>query len=206
MPVNAPDGADGVSHDAPVVIKVGGGLLATPGALDRVCAALGRLIGLAKVIVIPGGGPFADAVRAADHAHAPGDDAVHWMAVLAMDQYAHLLASRVRGARLVDTPEAARVALRAGAIPVLAPYRWLREADPLPHTWSVTSDSIAAWYAGELGARMLVLLKPVEDDIDRLVDPSFAHVLRAGVETAIVGAAGVQRLESLLSNGAPAAR
>ena len=39
-------------------------------------------------------------------------------------------------------------ALSAGHVPVLAPSRWLREADPLPHAWTVTSDSIAAWVAG----------------------------------------------------------
>ena len=50
--------------------------------------------------------------------------------------------------------------LAAGRVPVIAPYRWLREADPLPHSWDVTSDSIAAWLASALGAARLVLVKP----------------------------------------------
>jgi aspartokinase-like uncharacterized kinase len=29
----------------------------------------------------------------------------------------------------------------------------------LPHSWSVTSDSIAAWIGGEIGAQRLVLAK-----------------------------------------------
>jgi hypothetical protein len=71
-------------------------------------------------------------------------------------------------------------------VAVLAPYRWLREADPLPHTWDVTSDSIAAWIAGQVGAQRLVLVKPpgaIEGD---LVDPYFTRVLPVGVKRLIV--------------------
>ena len=50
--------------------------------------------------------------------------------------------------------------MRRHQIPILAPSRWLRQADPLPHSWDVTSDSIAAWVAGEVGARRLILVKP----------------------------------------------
>ena len=42
----------------------------------------------------------------------------------------------------------------------LVPSRWLSSVDPLPHTWDVTSDSIAAWVAGAVGATRLVLVKP----------------------------------------------
>ena len=61
-------------------------------------------------------------------------------------------------------------------LPVLAPSRWLRDADPLPHSWDVTSDSIAAWVAGEVGARRLVLVKPPGAG-DQAVDPYFHRAL-----------------------------
>src|SRR5438874_12170688 len=94
------------------------------------------------------------------------------MAVLAMDQYAHLIAGKLPDAVIVAEAREIADALSArpvGRVPVLAPYRWLRETDPLPHSWDVTSDSIAAWVAGRVGARRLVLVKP----------PG----LRSGVET-----------------------
>ena len=53
-------------------------------------------------------------------------------------------------------------AVADGRLAVLAPFRWLRAADPLPHGWHVTSDSIAAWVAARLAARRLVLLKSLE--------------------------------------------
>ena len=51
-------------------------------------------------------------------------------------------------------------AWHAGRVPVLAPYQWLRHADPVPHSWDATSDSIAAWIAVTLRATHLVLIKP----------------------------------------------
>ena len=52
-------------------------------------------------MVIPGGGPFADAVREADLRHRLPPSTAHWMAILAMDQYAELLAAVVPGSEIV---------------------------------------------------------------------------------------------------------
>src|SRR5256886_10531167 len=76
----------------------------------------------------------------------------------------HVLAARLPGAVLVEQQAEIAAARQAGRLPVLAPYRWVRAADPLPHTWEITSDSIAAWLAGMLGARRIVLIKPAGGD------------------------------------------
>jgi aspartokinase-like uncharacterized kinase len=174
------------------IVKVGGALLRTPGALDAVVRALESAVarggGLA---VVPGGGPFADAVRDVDAALDMGPDAAHWMAILAMDQHAILIASRTAHARLVEHPAEVTGALVHGRLPVLAPYRWLRARDPLPHSWDVTSDSIAAWVAGELHARRLVLVKPAVAEQATLVDAYFQRALPNGVEVAIADAPGL---------------
>ena len=143
-----------------VVIKVGGALLAHPVHIDAVLAVLDEAAGASRLLIVPGGGPFADAVRDVDRRFALPDDAAHWMAILAMDQYTHLLASRLSGATLAWNPTDIAAALERRRLPVLAPSRWLRDADPLPHSWDVTSDSIAAWVAGAVGATRLVLVKP----------------------------------------------
>jgi hypothetical protein len=181
------------------VIKVGGGLLAHAEHLSAVLAVLAAEAAHARFLIVPGGGPFADAVRTADRQYPLGDDAAHWMAVLAMDQYAHLLATRHPDLTLVDTRAGIDHALRAGRIPVLAPSRWLREADPLPHSWDVTSDSIAAWLAGAVGSPRLVLVKPPGARGDSMVDRHFAHALPNGVTPTIVSADDLARLESILS-------
>ena len=169
------------------VVKVGGALLGRRGALDIGVPVLAAAAARGdSILVVPGGGPFADTVRRIDTEIGLSADAAHWMAILAIDQYAELLASRIAGSRIVRGPGEVAPALMAGELPILAPSGWLRSADPLPHSWEVTSDSIAAWVAGELGATRLILAKAVRVDVSALVDPHFARALPEGVETLIV--------------------
>jgi 5-(aminomethyl)-3-furanmethanol phosphate kinase len=145
------------------VLKVGGSLGRRPAALRRLMAVLGEAARDRILVVVPGGGVFADAVRRADRRFRLDDSASHWMAILAMDQYAHLLAALSPGAHVIPDPDE----VAAGRLNVLAVSAWLRRADPLPHSWAVTSDSIAAWIARRLRARRLVLLKDVDGQFDR---------------------------------------
>ena len=171
-----------------LVVKIGGGLLAQAGRLDDVLAEIALVSKGVPLLVVPGGGPFADAVRDVDKRLQLSDDAAHWMAVLAMDQYAQLIASRLAGGVLVTEPPEIAAVLDGGSIPVLAPYRWLHRADPLPHSWEVTSDSIAAWVAGQVGARRLVLVKPAQAAGGNLLDAYFRQALPGGIESEIVTA------------------
>lgn len=101
------------------------------------------------VLVVPGGGPFAERVRK----YGVGGSAAHWMAIAAMEQYGHYLSS-------FGLPVTAKLIPPAHPV-VFLPYTLLRKSDPLPHTWEVTSDTIAAWCA-HLLRLPLVLLKSVE--------------------------------------------
>jgi aspartokinase-like uncharacterized kinase len=171
-----------------LVVKIGGGLLAQTECFGAVLSAVADAARERRVLVVPGGGPFADAVRAVDSRLRLSDDTAHWMAVLAMDQYAHLIAARLAGGALVANSRDMRMALDAGRVPVLAPSQWLREADPLPHSWDVTSDSIAAWVAGAVGARRLVLVKPSGAAGADLIDPYFSRALPADVAATVLSA------------------
>ena len=150
----------GPAADGIVVLKIGGGLAVDPGCPRGGLRCGGRAGRRRRLVVVPGGGPFADSVREFDRRHGLTDDAAHWMAILAMDQYAHVLAQRIERAVLVEEPGAIGAAVGAGRPAVLAPYRWMRSADVLPHSWEVTSDSVAAFIAGALDAAHLVLVKP----------------------------------------------
>ena len=128
-----------------VVVKVGGSLM---DAADDVMSTLAA--SPKPVLIIPGGGVFADDVR---NLGVEGT-AAHWMAVAAMDQYGWYLSTRgVAADDICSLPD-------SGA-KILLPYKILREADPLPHSWNVTSDTIAAWIAGQIGCP-LILLKSVD--------------------------------------------
>jgi aspartokinase-like uncharacterized kinase len=180
------------------VIKIGGGLIAVPGALDRVCQEVSAASGRHRIIVVPGGGPFADAVRAFDRSFLLSPAAAHWMALLAMDQYGHVLADRIPGAMLVDEPGSLLDCVNAGSVAVLAPSRWLRSADVLPRTWEVTSDSIAAFVAGAMDAARLILVKP-SGNLDEPVDSHFTSALPHGMPWSLLPCDRLEELAGRLS-------
>jgi aspartokinase-like uncharacterized kinase len=183
-----------------VVVKLGGGLARVAGGLAAAGAALSRAARRRPLLVVPGGGVLADAVRAAERELSLSPAAAHWMAVLAMDQYAYAVVSATPGAVVVHDAVEIQAALGAGQVPVLAPYRWLLAADPLPHRWEVTSDSIAAFVAGALDAELLVLLKPVAGPVDALVDECFREVVPRGLDVVALGSAELEQLEDIVAD------
>ena len=200
-----------------LVVKVGGSLIgdASLRPLLDTLDDLGQTHGL---VVVPGGGPLANTVREMDRLHAPGETAAHWMAILAMDQNAHLLAGLMHSADRVVDPAGVRRAITAGRVAILAPYSWLHDTDPLPQRWDVTSDSIAAWVAAEFHSPRLVLLKAVDGATDGtgdllaeasrsllsslgLVDAFFAEALAPATDCWILNGRHPGRLEDLVRNG-----
>jgi aspartokinase-like uncharacterized kinase len=167
------------------VIKAGGAVCRDPATRREALAAVSRLARDRRVLVVPGGGAFADDVRRSQLAQGFSDDVAHWMAILAMDQLARVIAAELAGAQLIYLRNEVDAVHHAGRIPVLAPHTWMRAADPLPHSWDITSDSIAAFIAGSLGASELILLKPVDGPVDALVDGGFASTLPPGLRVSI---------------------
>ena len=144
-----------------VVAKVGGSL--SRGAnLRALCLLLAKLGCERRLLVVPGGGPFADTVRDCDGRYALSDAASHWMAILAMDQFGYLLSDLIPRSKPARDADAARQIALSGRVPVLMPFDLLRRTDPFPHSWMVTSDSISAWVAELVQAPKLVLLKSVD--------------------------------------------
>jgi len=186
---------------AQAVVKVGGSLAADPELLRQVGRDVTRLAAETSLVVVPGGGPFADAVREADRRHGLPPSTAHWMAIQAMDQYAELLGAVVPGGEIVRDGSGIVVARRRGAVPILAPALWLRAADELPHTWQVTSDSLAAYLTGLLGAERLLLVKMVGGNVDELVDPWFRRALPAGVACRAVAPGDVAGAADWLRGG-----
>jgi dihydroneopterin aldolase len=141
----------------PVVIKLGGSL--------ALAAALKDWLGViaaarAPVVVVAGGGPFADAVRQAQAVMGFDDRAAHRMAILAMAQFAEAIASLDDRLVLADSEDGI-----AAALDQRQPVLWnpipLALDPTIPHGWDVTSDSLAAWLARRLRAAHLIVVKQV---------------------------------------------
>lgn len=183
-----------------IVVKLG-------GSTSREAQGHIWIAALAKaalpLVIVPGGGPFADAVRALQAKMGFADRAAHAMAILAMEQFAHLVLDEqpvVDGQpRLVSARSVAEMnqVLADGRIPVWLPSSMALAAGDIPQSWAVTSDSLAAWLAGKLDAKTLLLIKQSRDfsECDTLeslmrrgiLDTGFAEMLPEGVELRLAG-------------------
>jgi aspartokinase-like uncharacterized kinase len=139
------------------IVKLGGSL-AHDLRLVPWLAMLAELGG-GRVTVVPGGGLFADAVRASQRHWHFADLPAHNMAVLAMAQTAHLFHALEPRLTLAADEAGIRRALHAGQPSLWLPFALLRDAPDLLTNWEVTSDSLALWLARRLNAERLVMVK-----------------------------------------------
>jgi len=142
------------------VIKVGGSLAEEPERLIALCAKLSVLAETYGLVVVPGGGRFADVVRDSDKRFNLSSGVSHRMAILGMDQFGMLLAQITPNS--CATYSLDEQLAETEAVPVFLPSRLLFKEDPLKNSWDVTSDSIAAYVASRLQATKLVLVTDVD--------------------------------------------
>jgi aspartokinase-like uncharacterized kinase len=144
-----------------IVVKVGGSLSKKPEALRTLCQKLSLLAQTHKIVVVPGGGEFADYVREIDKRFSLSATVAHRMAILAMDQYGLLLSELTPNCKAIDSLEEAKNS-ELQQVTVFLPSKFMLKDDGLPNSWDVTSDSIAAYIAGQIGADKLLLVKDVD--------------------------------------------
>lgn len=186
------------------VVKVGGSLLTWQAFPERWNAWIAKQPN-AYTVMIAGGGPWAELLRQAAKRFQLDESPAHGMCVKAMSVTASLLAD------LADCPcfdsieslqadigelssaagQGSETVSKPSRIAVFDVQNWLLDSDnPLPRSWSVTSDSIAASLATALRADELVLLKsrePMCCDVQELaqrgyVDEFFPHAA-TGIES-----------------------
>lgn len=205
--------AEGVGGSGRIVVKVGGSLAET-GRLNGVLS----IIAAARrpVIVVPGGGQFADKVRDLQNALHFDDKSAHKLAMLGMHQMAEVYFAKEPRLAPADSVEGIGRVLSTGNIPVWLPFQMSQSDETIPADWSITSDGLAARLAERLGSLPVVLLKSVEaeagaglDDLaaEGIVDAAFPGIVRrARLDWRILGPEDDGALEALLSAGNQAGR
>lgn len=140
-----------------VVVKLGGSLQRAP-VLEQWLALLADAGG-GRVVIVPGGGGFADQVRALQTHWRFDDLAAHNMAVLGMAQMGLLMQGLQPRLRTAVDATALRAVLHGGRCAVWLPLDLLRDAaDALTH-WGVSADSLALHLAESLHAERLIVVK-----------------------------------------------
>lgn len=168
------------------VIKLGGSLIGS----NELQAWLDVIVnnGDGKIIIVPGGGLFADAVRQAQALTQVNDSTAHRMAVMAMDQFGVMMTGL--NPKLVTADCELELAERGWqhlGIVWLA-SRMVNAADDIATNWDITSDSLAAWLAHKVEASHLLMVKSVQVDAGQTsahalntlgwLDPSFAQAIQ----------------------------
>ena len=148
LAARAPRLKRGSSRARLAIVKLGGSHANGPHIKDWLAAIAAEA---GAIVIVPGGGPFADAVRSAQASMGYDDSAAHAMALMAMAQFGRALMSLNPALRMTASRSAISRALKDGKVPVWSPETMARAA-ALPETWALTSDSLAAWLAGALGA------------------------------------------------------
>ena len=195
------------------VVKIGGSLAADE-LLPCWLHAL-SCYGGGEVVIVPGGGPFAEQVRISQHSWHIDDSAVHVMALLAMEQYGFLMS----GIRTDLVPVECEVdmfrVLKKAGVPIWMPTFMVTNEEDIEHSWDVTSDSLAAWLARKIGASRLLLVKSVKLEERKvsarelsqqgIVDVAFPDYLRQGkFITMIVQREHYRLIPQMLNSGTTA--
>jgi len=150
------------------VIKVGGSLQDS----EHLRPWLESIVvhGAGRVVVVPGGGRFADDVREAQRRFGFDDTEAHRAAVRAMEKYAAFLCDCAPQLVPAQSREEILSVLKDGGVPVWLPSAMVIGNPDLPESWNVTSDSMALWLARRLEAQGLILVKSLVVDELRTLD------------------------------------
>lgn len=192
------------------VVKLGGSLLGTPELKEWLMVLAAKADG--RVVIVPGGGVFADTVRSAQRAGGYDDATAHRMALLAMEQYGLVLKSLHPA--LVAAHSELEIAERSWQhrAMVWMPSRMALADDTIPMCWDVTSDSLAAWLAAKIGADRLVLVKhadmagqsiPVAQLVATgVLDVAFAEfAAKLSCPVHVIGKSGYKEFSAALAGG-----
>jgi aspartokinase-like uncharacterized kinase len=144
------------------VVKIGGSLAMYPEKLKILCSKLGAASKEHNILLVPGGGEFADVVRSVDKRFSLSDSASHKMAILGMDQYGFLLSDLIADSQVIDKLEHVQRVLNLHKLPVFLPSNFMLKNNPLENSWNVTSDSIAVYIANQLHMKKVILMTDVD--------------------------------------------
>ncbi len=141
-----------------IVIKLGGSLSRTDALVDCLNAVEKNYQGR-SVVIVPGGGAFADQVRLAQQLWRFDDTTAHHMALLAMRQMALMFKGLKPDFAIADSIATIQNQLNREKTVIWSPDIIELDNAGIPASWDITSDSLSAWLANTLSATELILIK-----------------------------------------------
>jgi len=144
------------------VIKIGGSFFADDifGSLKQILKDI-LALDIKGLIFTAGGGRSADLIREFNRKYNLNESAAHFAAISAVDVNTYMLSSFLNDYTFLnaDDGDFDKSKIEKNKISIFLPSAYYRKHDPLPHSWDVSSDSLALELADRLGAEELILLK-----------------------------------------------
>jgi len=138
------------------IVKLGGSLEKSRQLSACLNAAVDRF---EHLIIVPGGGSFADLVRQSQQQWQFDDVTAHEMAILAMQQMALLCHSLRPDFSCLNSVNCIQSQAKTTAKIIWSPDISELNQAGVSASWDISSDSLAAWLATQLQATRLTLIK-----------------------------------------------
>jgi aspartokinase-like uncharacterized kinase len=162
------------------VVKLGGSLYHQPTLLQQWLDILTVQSKVMPVIIVPGGGPFADQVRQAQLRYKFNDHHAHHMALLAMAQFGILLSDLLGNANTFNLPNEVDINSKQQGLLIWLPNSKLLQFSGINQNWDITSDSLSLWLSQQLSSSCLSIVKSIEPTSTQISQLSKDDILDKG--------------------------
>ncbi|MHA2141690.1 MAG: amino acid kinase family protein [Candidatus Thorarchaeota archaeon] len=169
-----------------LVIKIGGSMMNHPYMLRQILKRISVIAEQSSVLVVPGGGFFANQIRDLHTRSYLSNSGAHWLAIKCMDLYGSIM-SDIQPSLSIYSGADAFDKWAGGESFIIQSYELLKSYDRLPHSWDVTGDSIALWMGMQGNADAVIILKSVnpftrwlkviQSETEAVKPESFQHLI-----------------------------
>ena len=140
------------------IVKLGGSLMQDPAFLKHSLNTLAKQ-SKDKIVIVPGGGDFANQIRSLQKQWNFNQEIAHQMAILSMQQMALLFNSISPFLSIANTVSKIQQTLTHHSVVIWSPEIQELNASKIKASWDISSDSLSAWLAEQLNAKQLIVVK-----------------------------------------------
>ncbi|WP_284141651.1 hypothetical protein [Virgibacillus sp. LDC-1] len=149
------------------VIKLGGSLISDIDLAKNLAQSLSEVAKEFRLVIFPGGGPIDNYIESVDKQFLLNEMTHHQACARAQDQTGLLFANfNLDVFETTDNFAGIKEILDRGKIPVLLPSTLIFLLDPFEKSWSISSDSMGAYFSSLLEANKFIILTDVDGIYD----------------------------------------
>ncbi|ENN96420.1 aspartate/glutamate/uridylate kinase [Methanocaldococcus villosus KIN24-T80] len=131
-----------------------------------------------EIIIIPGGGKFADTLREIDKNLSLSPSISHKLAIKCMDILGEVF-SDIGGIKAYDNLFDLKREIKKERIAILLPSKLLLSTDISEHSWNVTSDSLTLYISKFLNVKNIIIATDVDGIYDKYPEGKLLNIIKA---------------------------